>query len=401
MRILVVSNLYPPHYLGGYEILCRQVVVELSARGHELLVLTSDHGAAEPSGHLDGIPVHRTLHLETPFDRAPRISRVLRMRVGAHNAGVFRAAAALFKPDLVFLWSQLRLTIACARAAEGLGIPAACTLNDPHLGGYLPAPFRATPKGVVRWATDRSVFRSATLLGLRLRPLTCISRALRDDLANLGVAMDGAQIIYQGIPVESFPMKPDPGGLGAPPRILYAGQLHAYKGVHTLVEAVRMLQERGLAAPRVTIAGAGPEEYVSGLRAEADRAGVDARFPGRVPQNELAALYRENDIFAFTSTWREPFGLTHLEAMASGTPVVSTHEGGHGEFLRHGENALLFEGGDAEGLADRLAALMGDEGLRRRLALAARREVEESFSMKRYVGDLEAFLQGALRRDGP
>lgn len=397
----MVSNLYPPHYLGGYELLCRQVACELSGRGHELLVLTSDHGAAEVSGVLDGLPVRWELHLETPFDRAPRVSRLLRVRTGAHNAGVFRKTAASFKPDLVFIWSQLRLTIACARAAEAMGMPMAWTLNDPHPAGYLPAPFRATPKGVVRWATDRTVFRSATLLGLSLSHLTCISRTLRDDLNALGFSADGAQVIYQGIPVGHFPMKSAAGGLGTPPRVLYAGQLHAYKGVHTLIEAARLIQERGLAAPRITIAGTGPEEYVQSLILQSEKAGVDARFPGRVPHEKLPGLYRENDIFAFTSTWREPFGLTHLEAMASGTPVVSTHEGGHGEFLRHGENALLFEKEDARGLADRLAELLNDAELRLRLALAARREVEESFSMKRYVDDLETFLKTACVKVAP
>jgi spore coat protein SA len=120
-----------------------------------------------------------------------------------------------------------------------------------------------------------------------------------------------------------------------------------------------------------------------------------------VPHNELPALYRNNDIFLFTSTWREPFGLTHLEAMASGTPVVSTRDGGHGEFLRHMENSLVFEKENAAELADRILSLVRDGELRKRLAVAGRHEVEEHFTMSRYVNDLELFLQNTQKEGQP
>ena len=78
--------------------------------------------------------------------------------------------------------------------------------------------------------------------------------------------------------------------------------------------------------------------------------------------------------------------------MASGTPVVSTPNGGPGEFLVDGENALLFRAGDAVGLADRIIRLIRDDSLRRRLAVAGRRTVERDFTLDRYVASLERML---------
>ncbi len=399
-RILTVTNLYPPHYLGGYELLCRQVMQELAARGHEIMVLTSTHGSGETVESLDGLEVRRTLLLDTPFGEPASVSRMRRLRAGRHNARNFRDAVQAFHPELVFVWSQLRLTIACTRASEALGLPTVCTMNDPHLGSFVASPLRPTPKGVVRWLGDRTVFRGTTLLGLRLDRVTCISKTLKDDLLALNVPVEQSQVIYQGIPLEQFPLKEQPGTLGAPPRLLYAGQLHPYKGVHTLLEGAGMLKRDHNLSLQLSIAGDGPAEYREQLMRQADEEGLNAAFLGRVPHGELPALYRNNDIFVFASTWREPFGLTHLEAMASGTPVISTCDGGHGEFLRHMENALTFEKGNARELAARILTLVQDGELRGRLALSGRREVEENFTMKRYVDDLERFLWDAQRGEG-
>jgi glycosyltransferase involved in cell wall biosynthesis len=84
--------------------------------------------------------------------------------------------------------------------------------------------------------------------------------------------------------------------------------------------------------------------------------------------------------------------------MASGTPVVSTSEGGHGEFLRHEENALIFKKERADDLASRMLDIIRLDTLRKRLAAAGRREVETNFTMRRYVDDLEAFLGAAQEK---
>jgi glycosyltransferase involved in cell wall biosynthesis len=124
----------------------------------------------------------------------------------------------------------------------------------------------------------------------------------------------------------------------------------------------------------------------------AREAGVACAFLGRVPREELPAVYRAHDVLAFPSTWREPFGLTHLEAMASGLPVVSTLAGGQREFLVPGENCLAFETEDAAGLADALDRLRVDLSLGPRLAEAGMRLVRDRFTLARYVDDLERFV---------
>ena len=396
MKILVISNLFPPHILGGYEILCGQVCDALTRRGHDVTVLTSDHGTDGGAPREDSLGVRRALKLYAPFDMPAGLMRARRLRAGRFNYRVTAEEIAARTPDVIFMWSQLRLTVAPARAAEDSPAAVAYTFNDENILGYLPGPFGLRPRKLARWLIENLLIPGVTLKGLRFDHATCISRTLRDRLLARGLPAQEIKVIYQGIPIADFPLKPRPGSIHSPARLLYAGQLHPWKGVHTLIEAAgRIAEARGRGAAAVTVVGGGPQDYVAELERDAAACGAAVEFRGRVPHHELPTIYRDHDVFVFPSTWPEPFGLTHLEAMASGTPVVSTAAGGQAEFLDHGRNALIFEKEDAAGLAARVWELMDSAGLRERLAAAGRATVEERFTLDRYVTELEAFLQEA------
>lgn len=394
MRILVCSNLYPPHVLGGYEILCRQVVDHLVELGHSCSVLTSDFQSQHEQDFVGEVKTRRWLHLDVDFGQPPSISRTRRVRVGSHNAAMMNRAIEAEEPDIVYVWSQLRLTLGAALAAQEAGLPLAFNLNDEHLASYVPVEFGMRPKQLIRFATDRSVFRRTTLAALDLSCTTSISQCLKERLLDSGVPVEDSQVIYQGIPIERFPCKPFDTSVGdGVVKILYAGQLHEYKGPHTLLDAVeRAATQIGGRNLSVTIAGAGDATYVEQLTKTAERMRVPVEFLGRVPHSHLPRIYRDHQIFAFTSLWHEPFGLTHLEAMASGTPVMSTAIGGTAEFLVHNENCLVFEPGDISQMTDQIVELATSNERRLELAKNARKMVEQQFTVKRYAEDLEAFL---------
>lgn len=397
MKILVLSNLYPPYVLGGYEILCGQVTEHLRERGHDITVLTTAMPAG--AGSDDDPRVLRWLEPYLPFDQPPAIMRGRRLVTGRRNAAATRRLLAERSFDLVFVWSQLRLTVGPLRALKALGVPTAITQNDEHLATFLPAPLRLRPRGIAAYLVDRSIFAWSMLPNLDFAAVTCISERLKRDLLRRGVAVPHAEVIYQGIPVERFPPKAEPGVIGQPLRLLYVGQLHAYKGVHTLIEAAhRLVGVLDGAEVKLSIIGDGPKDYRDRLADAAGAGEAEVVLVGKLAHDALSRSYREHDIFVFPSMWAEPFGLTHLEAMASGTPVVSTNDGGHAELLRHGENALVFEKGDAVDLAAQLARLVADPALARRLAVEARKDVEQHFSLSRYIDDLEDFLGRAAAR---
>jgi glycosyltransferase involved in cell wall biosynthesis len=189
-----------------------------------------------------------------------------------------------------------------------------------------------------------------------------VSDTTRRRAADAGVAPPRVGIAHSGI---------DPGFVDpAPPRewswsLLYVGRLDERKGVDTAVACLQHLPAEAV----LTLVGGWDEREEVRLRSLASELGVAerVRFAGQRSRSEVRAAYADADVVVFPVVWEEPWGLVPLEAMARGRPVVATGRGGSGEYLRDGENALLFEAGDAVALADAVRRLAGDPALRERL----------------------------------
>ncbi len=400
MNVLVVSNLYPPVVFGGYEILCAQVVERLRARGHTVHILTSRFRATEVPADPR---VRRTLELTTAFPLPGQpVGRVdFRMatqhRTALANVQHTREALLALRPELVFCWSLNRITLGPVAAAQLAHVPVVYSVNDEHPRQFRPVRRPRGARELARFLAERAVWPLATLAWYRRFPVAVISAALKRNLLGHGVPFEHAAVIHQGVPLERFPYRPHVRAPGAPLRLLFVGQLSRAKGVHTALKALAEARDAGERALQLSVVGDGVPEYEHELRAFVRAAGLaeHVRFLGRLPHEALPAVYHDHEVLIFPSEWEEPFGLTHLEAMACGTAVVSTTTGGSAELIRHEGNALAYPAGAAPELAARLRRLAQDEALRQALVAAARRDVETRFSLAGYVTALENFLAAA------
>jgi glycosyltransferase involved in cell wall biosynthesis len=387
-RVLLVTNLYAPSERGGYEILAREVCEQLVARGHELAVLTAD-GARPASASYDVWP---DLELTAPFSRPDDRSRRRRAWVHRRNSRATRAAIARHRADAVLFFSLRRLTLGPARAVEGEAVARLFVINDAWPLAYRPRPEAAGWRpGIGRWL-DHAVFSTTTTLRTRLAPAFVLSQSLRDELARGGLELADVAVSYQGVSTERFCPQPRQASDGAT-RLLFAGQLHVYKGAHDLVEAARLL-ERWLPAETfsVTIAGKGDPEYVRELHARARALRCRVELVGHVAFDRMAALYRRHDVLVFPSVWNEPLGLTHLEAMSCAVPAVVARSGGCGELIERCPHLHSYEPGDVEMLARVLRRLIQSPGLRQGLGQASRAWVTRHASLATYAGRIEAAL---------
>ena len=177
------------------------------------------------------------------------------------------------------------------------------------------------------------------------------------------------------------------------------GSLLPHKGVHTAVEALGLLQQRGL-GHRIsfTILGGGHPDYEARLHRMVEELGIGDRvcFAGRVPRSAIPEWMSRFDAFLFTSTWAEPMARSVMEAMAAGLLVIGTEVGGQVEMLTNEENSLTFRAGDAEGLARQIERVLREPALASRLAHAGQRMVLERFSLRRMTEDIERWLESLL-----
>lgn len=389
-RILAISNLYPPAVVGGYEQLCGEIMTRAAAQGLQVTVLTAAMPDLPPDEMRDGVRVLRRLSLTAPFQAPPELRRGELQRIAKANRAIVSTTLHEHRPDCIALWSQLRLTAGPTRGAVASGIPHAFVLNDLNWLSLAPRRFSPDPRGLVGWGLDRTWYRESKLAGIPMIHATAISRLVRDGLAAGGLPASGAEIIHQGIRLEDFPLRDEPGTMGSPPRLLYVGTLIRQKGVHTLADAVQILHRQGFRVD-LTIAGDGAADFTADLKRRCD--GLPGlQWLGRVPHAGIGALYRQHDALIFPSLHGEGFGLTFLEAMASGLPVIASDTGGHAECLHDGVDSLIFPAGDADALAERIRRLVQDARSRTSIALAGRRLVEQHFTLDRYASSLLAFF---------
>jgi glycosyltransferase involved in cell wall biosynthesis len=175
--------------------------------------------------------------------------------------------------------------------------------------------------------------------------------------------------------------------------IVYVGRVVPRKDVRNVVRALARLKGARVASgssiiPALIVVGGETERpdpeatpEIGVLQALAAELGVtdDVRFVGRRQSDELHLWYSAADV-AVTTPWYEPFGLTPLEAMACGTPVIGSDVGGISFTIADGETGFLVPPRDPEALFAALERLLGDPGLRERMGRAGRARVVRSFT---------------------
>jgi glycosyltransferase involved in cell wall biosynthesis len=196
-------------------------------------------------------------------------------------------------------------------------------------------------------------------------------------------------------------------GIGPDERVvLQLGRMVPRKGVETVIRAVsRLRRGHGTAARLLVVGGESPEPdprktpEIGRLQLVAAEEGVaDAvTFVGSRGRRELRDYYNAADVFV-TTPWYEPFGITPLEAMACGTPVVGSAVGGIRTTVRDGVTGFLVPPKDPDALAGKLAQLFRHPELRERLGRQALRHVRENYTWERVAGQVARLYDDVLAR---
>jgi glycosyltransferase involved in cell wall biosynthesis len=412
-RILVVSNLFPPHVVGGAEIVAQRQAALLKARGHTVSVFAGWVAPPDRAGWLDveessGIRIWRTPVVSFDAD-----DNFFAPSVGDR----FRAVLESERPDVVHFHNLAGLGHSLIPLAKRRGVPSVVTLHD-H-AGYC---FRATALRPDGSRCDDPEQCALTCFGaihprgvglaipMRLRRdyvawalshadlLISPSRALADAYLAASIADAGRlQVISNGIDVAAFDAAAR-HARGPGLRFICIAYLGEHKGIPELLAAARRLALQPDLDARWTLSIVGDGH----LKAEVERLSADprmggaVRYLGRLPREQVIAEIMASDVVVLPSRWPENEPVVLLEAIAAGVAQLATNTGGMPDLVQAAVTGDLVPPGDADALADAMAAYVREPGRARRQGAAsfARRT---AFSEERSIDAIEAAYADATR----
>lgn len=377
-RVLTLSWEFPPRIVGGIARHVDELSRALAGAGLEVDVLTAHHpGAPEtetiaaPPGRVRVMragpqPIH-------PFDFVSEIHQLnfaLLERLLKEGARDY---------DLIHAHDWL-VGFAARTLKHGLKRPLVATIHATEWGR----------NGGIHDPLQHHIHSIEWMLTYEAWRVICCSRGMAAEVQRfLTVPADKVEVIPNGVDPRRMRCRDSRRELErfrarwALPKdrlLLFVGRLVREKGVPVLLGAMPEVLAAHPQAKLVIAGGGGQDE----LRAQARALGLGERvaFAGFVPEEDLPRLYQVAEVAAFPSLY-EPFGIVALEAMASGTPVVTSDVGGFREVVRHEETGLTTYVGDAHSLALAINRILSDAALAARLREAGAREVKTRFGWDR------------------
>ncbi|HJR17108.1 MAG TPA: glycosyltransferase [Gemmatimonadales bacterium] len=373
LRILTVTHNYPRFTGDPAGAFVARLARGAAARGHDVEVIAPHAPGTTLHQHEENLRLYRFRYGPDLLERVAYTGnlhqRTLRSPLAALAFPAFllafaravRGAAARFRPDVIHAHWWL---------PSGWFVSFGAT---PYLMTCHGSDVRLLERGSVIRRVALPVFRKAARI-------TAVSRFLADDIRRLLPAL-AAEIQVTPMPVDVATFSA--GRLvpkHVPPRILYAGNLVASKGVDVLLRAIAELNRSGVPC-ELKILGEGPER--PHLQALARQLGVMDRvvWAPFVPQSRMAAEYGASVVTVLPSRGRaEGLGLTLVEALVAGSAVVGTAAGGIPEVVIHEQTGLIAKDGDPKDLAAQLQRLLTDIPLRDRLSAQGREHALRTYS---------------------
>jgi glycosyltransferase involved in cell wall biosynthesis len=403
MKILVLTDRYPTHNArGGAGTVAARLASGFEGSGHDVTVVTTKQERATDPGD-DG-----QVTIEAVY--APHCPR-FRAYYGIYNPSTVTEVGDFldaYDPDVVHAHNVHEfLSYHTLKLAARRQIPTVLTFHDAmsitygklshfvdethdpktrvQASAYRVGPRQRLRQGrtqyfplrtpLVRRYVDRYVDRRIA-----------VSRALRSALVTNGMPCD--TVVHNGIDVDRFATgNPDAFRerfeLGDARVILHGGRVGHMKGSGQLATVFGRLADQ---LENLKLVVTGETDGLAGLRDRASPHGDRIVEAGWISDDSMRDAYHAATVVATPSLYLDPFPTVNLEAMAAGTPVVTTCFGGGREVMVDGETGVVTNPLDTEHLAEALREVLVDSALRARLGNAARERIRSSFRLSQQVG---------------
>jgi glycosyltransferase involved in cell wall biosynthesis len=442
-RILVISSHYPPCHYGGYEIRVKNIIDELSRRGHKIQVLTSLvekkdvqnideceydierqlHLLYRPLGGVEFLAKMRALGILPQKYKPPKnifqfgfrylynfMSVINNIMVDIKDTKIIEKKIQNFNPDVIYLGNILPLSRILMPYLAGCKIPI---VFDEGGAGLL---FSREDKGIWYKFIEEYISCYSIINAIKslIVKLVCAlsknklktrwawpadmhiffnSKLNLDNAIKRGVPVNGAKVIHSSIQVEKFIFS-QKENLGSPVVFILPGRITPPKGQIDAIRLLSKLQEQSVEA-RLTIVGEKwDDSYFREIKREIKKFHLDDRitFIPMVARDKLIELYKEADICFFPSYHHSGFSRIPLEAMSCGCILISYGNEGSVEIIRDSVNGFLVQARDYSRIGKIIKELISNPQKAIDIKNRARLEIEEHYSMDKYVDQIEEII---------
>lgn len=403
-KILLCSNVYPPNFIGGAELIAHQQAKQLQNLGYNVCVFTGDiseHGKRHSTRRedYDGLIVYRIRLTHEDFNN--KFENFIHNEVDEY----FKKILKKFSPDIVHFHNIIGLSIGLIHIAKQQGIKTVLTLHD-HWGfcfkNTLIKNNNEICQNFSRCHECMPIIPGETNLNLPMRmrqdffafqfeevdAFISPSQYLASAYIKAGIPPKKIHVIWNGIDVKRFSSikkTPDPFGNI---RFSFIGNFGRHKGIDVLLDALQYIDKK----KKFIINLIGSGDLVEQYKNEVLKKGLSDRvkFWGRIRNIEEA--YAKTDVFILPSIWPENQPVTITEAMAAGIPVIASHSGGIPELVVDKKTGFLFEPGNASDLANKMMDCMKDPGLIKQFGDVAYERIKENTLQNQIIKILDVYF---------
>jgi len=383
LNIFVVhpSEMLTDHLPNGAGWIVFNYLQGLTERGHTVHV-------AVPRVEMRGpVPPRMHLHVIPQGQRRgalARLSYILAVRK------LFRRLSATVQFDIAQQFTPVNTGLSLA--VLGTRVPL---VLGPYSGHWSPEAFGQPERTSLlsklkRWIRDGV----AALQQGQARALVITCPAASERILSSGLRATRVHVISHGIHSRAYPER---SSLPEQPSVLFLANLEYWKGIFTLLDAFDRIAVT-LPDCRLEVWGDGKE--VDAVRQRVEQSPFRDRIDlkGRAPRERVGEIMRSHSVYCMPS-YGEPFGMTILEAMASGLPVVTTNVGGPA-FLVREEGGRVVPMRDAAGLATALQEILINSALQRSMGAYNRKRIEQEFDWSRSLDRMESVYERVLSQGG-
>ena len=280
-----------------------------------------------------------------------------------------------YRPDIIHVTNALLIGLV-REFKRSLQVPITCGLHgeDIFLEG-MPEPYQSEALALIRErANDVDRFLA-------------ISGYYAEMFSNwVGLDRSKIDVVWPGIALKDYEDMSSTSTDSHPPTIGFLARFVPEKGLHLLVDAFIRLHRSGEFPGLQLIAGGyvsrAYKTYIDGIRRTIKSHGLEnqIRLLGTLERADKLGFFKQIDVFSVPAPYREPKGISIIEALAAGVPVVQPAHGAYPEWVNATQGGLLHRPNDSVDLAEKLALLLRDAELRKKLGQEGRQNIFKKFS---------------------